>query len=73
MRKSAGHTSHHPATITVGQLISELCRWPDNAEIAFRCPAQNREMHFHRVEGRSKGRVEVDLVLAPESPPIVPA
>jgi hypothetical protein len=72
MGKTASHTSH-PAAITVGQLISELCRLPDHAKVTFRCPTQNREMHFHRVESRSKGRVEVDLVLAPESPPIVPA
>ena len=72
MRKSAIHAAD-PASITVGQLISELCRWPDHAKVSFRCPAQNRAMHFHRVANGSKGKVEVDLVLAPESPPIVPA
>lgn len=72
MRKNAIHAPD-PVSITVGQLISELCRLPDHAKVTFRCPAQNREMHFHRVESRSKGKVEVDLVLAPESPPIVPA
>jgi len=31
-----------PASITVGELISELCRWPDHASVRFRCPLQGR-------------------------------
>lgn len=72
MRKSASHTSE-PESMTVGQLISELCRWPDHATVTFRCPLQEQEMRFYRIEGRSKGNVEIELDPAPASAPVVPA
>ena len=72
MRKSATHASD-PASITVGELISELCRWPDHAKVTFRCPHQNQEMRFHHVDGRSKRHVEIELNLATETAPEVAA
>jgi hypothetical protein len=72
MRKSATRPSG-PASITVGELISELCRWPDHAKVTFRCPHQNQEMHFHGVGGSSKRHVEIELDLATESAPVVAA
>ena len=61
-----------PAIITVGELIGELCRWPDHATVTFRCPLQKQEMRFYRVEGRSPEKVEIELDLAPETAPVVP-
>ena len=62
-----------PASITVGELISELCRWPDHAAVRFRCPLHHQELRFYRVEARTKGIVDIELDLAPESEPVVPA
>jgi len=56
------------ASITVGDLISELCRWPDHALVKFRCPLQ--ELHFDHIEGDTKGIVEIDLSSAPRSAPV---
>jgi hypothetical protein len=55
------------ASITVGDLISELCRWPDHALVKFRCPSQ--ELHFDHIESDMKGIVEIDLGSAPKSAP----
>jgi hypothetical protein len=54
-------------------LISELSRWPDNAIVTFRCPLHQEELRFHRIEGRSKGVVDIELDPAPENAPVVPA
>lgn len=59
--------------ITVGELISELCRWPDHAAITFQSPLQPQELRFFRIQARSKGAVDIELTPAPESVPIVPA
>jgi len=63
----------HPASMTVGQLISELCCWPDHAAVHFRCPLQDQDPHFYRIESRAPGSVDIELDLAPESAPVVPA
>jgi hypothetical protein len=60
-------------TMTVGDLISELCRWPDNATLSFRCPFLQQELRVHHIEGRTKGVVDLELEPAPESAPVVPA
>ena len=62
-----------PAIVTIGELISELCRWPDDAIVKFRCPLRQEELRFRRIEGRSKGVVDIELDPAPESAPVVPA
>jgi hypothetical protein len=62
-----------PANITVGDLIGELCRWPDNATVTFRYPLQQQQLRFHRMESRSKGTVQIELAQAPESASVVPA
>ena len=72
MRKSASHSLDSP-TITVGQLISELCRWPDHAVVTFRCPHHKQELSFDHIESRSKSSVEIELDPAPESAPVVHA
>jgi hypothetical protein len=58
--------------MTVGQLISELCRWPDHAAIHFRC-SQHQELRFYRIESPAPGSVEIELDPAPESAPVIPA
>ena len=64
MHKSTSETC---ATITVGELISELCSWPDHATVTFRCSLQKQAMHFGRIEGRSKVCIEIELDPASES------
>ena len=61
------------ARITVGDLITELCRWPDQATIKFKCPGSSAELCFAQIDGRSRGIVEIELQPAPEVAPIVPA
>ena len=72
MRASASHKPD-PETMTVGDLISQLCRWPDHAVITFRCPIQHQELRFHHIESSKKGAVNIELDPAPESAPVVPA
>ena len=63
-----------PAIITVGDLISQLCHWPDQAVVTFKSPRDGRNLHFRRIESRSKGQIEIELDAVPQrSPPIVPA
>lgn len=62
-----------PAVVTVGDLIGELCRWPDHATVKFRCPLPQRELRFFRIESLSKGTIEIELVCLPESAAVVPA
>jgi len=38
-----------PITMTVGALISELCRWPDHAEVTFRCLVPRQDLRLYRV------------------------
>jgi hypothetical protein len=59
--------------ITVGDLISELCRWPDHAAVTFWSPLQPQHFRFCRIATRAKGTVEIELEQASESPPIMPA
>jgi hypothetical protein len=61
------------ATITVGDLISKLCRWPDHAAISFRSPLTNAELHFSRIYGPCHGLVEVELQAAEERVTVAPA
>ncbi|MCK1394789.1 hypothetical protein [Bradyrhizobium sp. 1] len=63
----------HPAIITVGDLIDELCRLPDTAVVHFRCPALDQDLTFERLRKRSKDDVEIAINAYPESPPVVPS
>jgi hypothetical protein len=58
-----------PAIMTIGALISELCRWPDHAAVTFRCPFQQQELRFCRIQNGSKGAVEIELYPTRESMP----
>jgi hypothetical protein len=58
--------------ITVGELISELCRWPDRAAVNFRCGQLEQEFRFYRLQERSKHVIEIEINPYPESPPVVP-
>ena len=68
MRKSVTIAAK-PSSMTVGELISELCRLPDHAVVSFRCPLQKHEMHFSRIASQSRGSVEIELEQAPDSAP----
>jgi hypothetical protein len=72
MRKAITQIAE-PTVITVGELISELCRLPDRAAVTFRCPLFQQELRFYRLMHRSKGVVEIELNHYPESPPVVPS
>jgi hypothetical protein len=61
------------AAVTVGDLITELCGWPDHAVISFRSPATNSELCLSRIFGPSQGLVEIELQPAEERVPVVPA
>ena len=61
------------SVVTVGDLIGELCRWPDHAKVKFRCALQQQELRFDRIENLSKGTIEIELEPAPESAPVIPA
>jgi hypothetical protein len=67
--------AHSPksAILTIGDLIGELCRWPDHATVTFRYAPEHQHLRFCRIAARSKGTVEIELERALESPPIVPA
>lgn len=72
MRKSVTLASKS-SPMTVGELISELCRLPDHAVVSFRCPIQKHEMRFSRIASQSKGSVEIELEQAPDNAPDVAA
>lgn len=59
--------------ITVGELKTELSRWPDQAAVAFRCPLQEQEFRFYRFQSPSEDVVQIELNQYPETPPVVPA
>jgi hypothetical protein len=46
MSKTINQTAE-PTIITVGELISELCRLPDGAAVTFRCPLHQQELRFY--------------------------
>lgn len=58
---------------TVSELITELCRWPDNARIRLSCPDTGAELGVVRIDGPSKGLVDIELQSLPQSAPVVPA
>jgi hypothetical protein len=58
--------------MTVGELISELCRQPDHATISIRCPLQDQRFSVFRIECRSPGMVEIELDPTPDCAPVVP-
>ncbi|MDE5440744.1 hypothetical protein GWG65_04600 [Bradyrhizobium sp. CSA207] len=73
MSKAIHKVAAHPAIITVGELIDELCRLPDTAVVSFRCPMLEQQLTLYRLRKRSKDLVEVEVNAYPESPPIVPS
>jgi len=70
MSNAAPHTSK---TLTVGELITELCRWPDHAAITFRCAPTGAGFQLSQVREVSRNFVEVELHSVSDSPPVVPA
>jgi hypothetical protein len=61
------------AIITLGELISELCRWPDRAAVKLRCGLLEQEFRFYRLQERSKDVIEIEINPCPESPPVAPS
>jgi hypothetical protein len=59
--------------ITVGELKTELSRWQDNAAVTFRCPLQNQEFRFYRLQSPLKDVVQIELNQYPETPPVLPS
>jgi hypothetical protein len=57
-----------PPIITVGELKAELSRWPDGAAVTFRCPLQDQELRFYRVQGPAKDVVQIELNEYPQTP-----
>jgi hypothetical protein len=73
MRNAIREAVTHPPTITVGELIDELCRLPDRTAVHFRCPRLEQDFRFYRFRKRSKDVVEIEINTYPESPPVVPS
>jgi hypothetical protein len=73
MSKTHHKAVDHPAIITVGDLIDQLCRLPDTAVVQFRCPMLDQELSFHRMRKLSNDAVEIAVSAYPESPPVVPS
>ena len=68
--------SSNPAQIphvTVGDLITELCRLPDHAAITFRSPGTNSELRLLRIVAPSKTTVEIEFQHDVEPVTVVPA
>ena len=64
VRPMSKATRKTPKPMTVGDLISELCRWPDHALVKFRHPLQHQELRFDHIESGTKGIVEIELAAA---------
>ena len=62
-----------PPIITVGELMSELGRWPVDAAVTFRCPLQGQELRFYRVQSSLRDIVQIELNQYPETPIVVPS
>jgi hypothetical protein len=73
MNEIPSQTAEGPPIITVGELRAELSRWQDGAAVTFRCPLQDQELRFYRVQNPSKDVVQIELNLYPETPAVVPA
>jgi len=71
MRKMTSRASE-PTSITVGDLIGQLCRWPDHARIRFRSPGTGPDLFLSRIEGPSRGLIEIEFQVASEAAPVVP-
>ena len=59
--------------VTVGHLITELCRLPDHAAVTFRYPGINAELRLSRIVAPSKTTVEIEFEYDVEPVPVVPA
>ena len=59
--------------LTVSDLIAELCRWPDHANIRLLCRDTGTLLNVIRIDSASKDRVDIELQSLPETAPIVPA
>lgn len=59
--------------LTVGDLIAELCRWPDHATLKFTCPVTGAEFTVAGIHGSSPGIVDIALQSVAEGAPVVPA
>jgi len=73
MNEIPSQSAEGPPIITVGELKAELNRWPDGAAVTFRCPLQNQELRFYRVQSPSKDFVQIELNLYPDTPSVAPA
>ena len=73
MNEIPSQTAEGPPIITVGELRAELSRWQDSAAVTFRCPLQDQELRFYRLQSPSKDVVQIELNQYPETPAVVPA
>jgi hypothetical protein len=73
MVKETPSQTAEPPIITVGELKTELNRWPDHAAVTFRCPLQEQEFRFYRFQSPSTEVVVIELNQYPETLPVVPS
>jgi hypothetical protein len=72
MSEIPSQSADGPPIITVGELKAELSRWPDGAAVTFRCPLQDQELRFYRVQSPSEDFVQIELNLYPDTPLVAP-
>lgn len=72
MTELPSQAAEGPPIITVSELKVELNRCEDNAAVTFRCPLQDQELRFYRVQSLSKDVVQIELNQYPETPPVRP-
>ena len=73
MNDIPGQTAEGPPIITVGELMTELGRWPRDSAVTFRCPLLGQELRFYRVQSPLKEIVQIELNQYPETPAVVPS
>jgi hypothetical protein len=73
MSELPSQAAEGPPIITVGELTAELSRWEDNAAVTFRCPLQDQELRFYRVQSLSRDVVQLELNQYPETPLLLPS
>lgn len=67
MNDIPSQASDGPPIITVAELMTELGRWPRNAAVTFRCPLQEQELRFYRVQDPAEDVVQIELNQYPET------
>jgi hypothetical protein len=67
MSETVDLQTNGPPLLTVGELKTELNRWPDQAAVNFRCPLLAQDFRFYRLQAPSADVVVIELNQYPET------